>query len=79
MPAMKVRMTPKDVAERLNVGARAVYTMLEQGVLPGIRLGRRWIVTRHAYEDWERTCGLRTNSGGTSLAGLRGQPEVTVN
>jgi hypothetical protein len=31
--------------------------MLEQGILPGIRLGRRWLITRHAYEAWERTCG----------------------
>jgi hypothetical protein len=27
--------------------------------LPGIRLGRRWIITRHAYEQSERTCGMR--------------------
>jgi hypothetical protein len=33
--------------------------LLEQGLLPGIRLGRRWIVTRHAYEQWELTCGMQ--------------------
>jgi hypothetical protein len=46
--------------------------LLEQGIIPGIRLGRRWIITRHAYEHWERTCGVR---GG---AGLRPTQEVTV-
>jgi hypothetical protein len=46
--------------------------MLEQGLLPGVRLGRRWIVTRHAYELWERTCGMRLG------AGLTAQPEVKV-
>jgi len=34
---------------------------------------RRWIITRHAYEQWERTCG-------THLAlDLLRKPEVTVN
>jgi hypothetical protein len=50
----------------------AVYTMLEQGIIPGVRLGRRWIITRHAYQAWEHTCGLRAG------AGLRRQPEVVV-
>jgi len=54
------RMSVEEVAGRLEIGRKAVYTLLEQGILPGIRLGRRWIVTRHAYEQWERTCGLRS-------------------
>ncbi len=33
-----------------EIGRLAVYAMLEQGILPGIRLGRRWIITRHAYD-----------------------------
>lgn len=73
-------MTPKDVAARLNVGTRAVYTMLEQGILPGIRIGKRWLITRHAYEQWEATCGARmsTNKPPDST-GLNSRPEVTVN
>ena len=51
------RMSVEEIARRLDVGRQAVYEMLEQGILPGIRLGRRWIITRHAYEQWERTCG----------------------
>jgi hypothetical protein len=46
--------------------------MLEQGLLPGIRLGRRWIVTRHSYEQWERTCGMPPGTG------LQTDTEVTV-
>jgi excisionase family DNA binding protein len=42
-PAMRARMTPKEVGHRLNVGTRAVYDMLEQGILPGIRPGRYWL------------------------------------
>ena len=66
------RMSVEEIARRLDIGRLAVYAMLEQGILPGIRLGRRWIITRHAYEEWERTCGTR---GGP---GLQTQTEVTV-
>jgi len=51
------RMTVSEIAARLRVGRSAVYEMLEAGIIPGIRVGRRWIVTRHAFELWERTCG----------------------
>ena len=53
------RMSVEEVARRLDIGRQGVYAMLEKGILPGIRLGRRWIITRHAYEQWERTCGTR--------------------
>ena len=66
------RMSVPEIARRLRIGRLAVYAMLEVGILPGIRVGRRWIITRHAYEQWERTCGTR---GG---AGLLATPEVTV-
>jgi len=37
--------------------------MLEQGIIPAIRLGRRWIITRRAYLNWEETCGVRSGAG----------------
>ncbi len=57
MPVMK-RMPVPEIAQRLGIGRIAVYTMLERGIIPGIRIGRRWIVTQAAYEQWERTCGM---------------------
>jgi excisionase family DNA binding protein len=51
----------KEIAERLDIGKMAVYAMLESGALPGIRVGKRWLVTRYAYEHWGRTCGLPTH------------------
>ena len=57
---MSSRMSIPEIANRLSVGRLAVYTMLEQSIIPGVRLGRRWIVTRHAFENWERTCGMAT-------------------
>jgi excisionase family DNA binding protein len=66
------RITVEEIAGRLNIGRLAVYSMLEQRIIPAIRLGRRWIITRHAYEQWERTCGTQ------AVAGLNGDTEVTV-
>ena len=51
------RITVEEIVQRLHIGRLAVYALLEHGIIPGIRLGRRWIITRHAYEHWERTCG----------------------
>jgi excisionase family DNA binding protein len=71
-PMTSSRMSVEEIARRLNIGRLAVYAMLEQGIIPGIRLGRRWIITRHAYEQWERTCGMQARTG------LHARPEVTV-
>ena len=54
---MSARITIPEIAERLSVGRLTIYALLEYGMLPGIRLGKRWIVTRQAYEAWERTAG----------------------
>jgi excisionase family DNA binding protein len=51
------RITIEEIADRLSIGRLAVYALLERKEIPAIRLGRRWIVTRYAYENWERTCG----------------------
>jgi excisionase family DNA binding protein len=66
------RISVPEIARRLHIGRLAVYEMLEQGIIPGIRLGRRWIITRYAYEQWERTCGTRRGPG------LHTTQEVTV-
>lgn len=66
------RITVPEIARRLKVGRQAVYAMLEQGIIPGVRIGRRWLVTRIAYEGWERTCGMRAG------AGLGQQPELKL-
>ena len=62
------RLTIMEIARRLHIGKMAVYKMLENGVLPGIRVGHRWIVTRQAYEQWERTCGRTLNGNALDCA-----------
>jgi len=70
--AAPARITVPEIARRLGIGRMAVYALLEQRIIPTIRLGRRWIITRHAYEQWERTCGMHVG------AGLTPAQEVTV-
>jgi excisionase family DNA binding protein len=61
----KERITIEEIASRLSIGRLAVYALLNRGEIPAIRLGRRWIVTRHAYEQWERTCGMNGSANGS--------------
>ncbi len=66
------RISVLEIARRLDIGRLAVYSMLEKGIIPGVRLGRRWIITRQAYMTWESTCGVRSGTG------LGVPPEVDV-
>jgi excisionase family DNA binding protein len=66
------RISVPEIAQQLGIDRLAVYAMLKQGIIPGIRVGRRWIITRHSYERWMRTCGTRDG------AGLHSRPEVTM-
>ena len=53
------RMTVPEIAGRLAVGQMAVYRMLEEKIIPAVRVGKRWVVTRKAFEKWEESCGLQ--------------------
>lgn len=57
---MKTRITVPEICQRLEVGARTVYSMLEQGAIPAVRIGKRWFISRCAYENWEQHCGEKT-------------------
>jgi excisionase family DNA binding protein len=57
------RITVPEIAQRLAIGPQSVYRMLEQGIIPGIRLGHRWIVGRYAYTQWERGDWRRQQRG----------------
>jgi excisionase family DNA binding protein len=72
LDSVSSRISVLEIARRLNIGRLAVYSMLEQGIIPGLRLGRRWIITRQAYLTWEGTFGLPAGTG------PHRQPEVDV-
>ena len=67
MPAeARARLTIPEIAERLAISPTAVYKLLEAGEIPGIRRPgcrrKLWIVTRSAFSEWERTCGMERKS-----------------
>ena len=43
--------------EDLGLGRERVYRMLKSKIIPNVKLGRTFLVTRFAYENWKRTCG----------------------
>jgi excisionase family DNA binding protein len=51
------RITIKQIAAFLAVSKATVYEMLKQHVIPSVRVGHRYIVTLHAFDAWEKTCG----------------------
>jgi excisionase family DNA binding protein len=52
------RMTVAEIADRLSIGEMAVYRMLDEKIIPAVRVGKRWLVTRKAFEKWEENCGM---------------------
>jgi excisionase family DNA binding protein len=53
------RVTVDEITRDLNLGRVRIYEMLNKNVIPNVRLGRCYLVTRHAYEEWKNTCGLQ--------------------
>ncbi len=48
-------MTPDEVAALLRTTRKAVYTMIERGLLPGVtRVGRRVLIRTEVLLDWLR-------------------------
>jgi excisionase family DNA binding protein len=56
-PEQHTTITIPGIADRLDVCEETVYDMLKQHEIPNIRHGRRFIVSRAAYEKWEATIG----------------------
>jgi excisionase family DNA binding protein len=56
-PTGRIRI--EEIAKRLEISRAAVYKMLEDGQIPSIRVGKRWLVTHYVFEQWERTCGMK--------------------
>jgi len=48
----KENLTVKDVAEYLNRSETTIYNMLNNGELPGIKLGGKWIVRKKDLDSF---------------------------
>lgn len=51
------RVTIAEIMADLAIGKPAVYRMLGDRVIPNIRVGQKFIVTRAAYDAWKQRCG----------------------
>lgn len=40
----------RDIAAELNLSMTTAYLLLAQGVIPGIKVGRQWRVSREALD-----------------------------
>ena len=56
---MSSRMSVPEIAQRLKIGRLAVQPPCGAGHPSWHPAGRRWIVTRSAFEAWEKTCGTQ--------------------
>lgn len=48
----KENLTVKDVADYLNRSETTIYNMLNNGELPGIKLGGKWIVRKKDLDSF---------------------------
>jgi len=59
---MRTTITVPEISERLGIGEETVYDMVRRHVIPNIRHGHRFIISRSAYERWEATIGEQVPS-----------------
>jgi excisionase family DNA binding protein len=70
-PAKLDYRDPEWVAEKLGIDKNTVYKYLQDGVLPGLQLGRKWLVSERRLAGFlerverEQTERRREASGGT--------------
>lgn len=44
-----------ELAKELGISRQAAYTALRRGVIPHIRIGKRFVLPRSAIAEWLRT------------------------
>ena len=59
---MRTTIGVSEISERLGICEETVYAMLKDGAIPNIRYGRRFIISRAAYERWEGAIGENRNN-----------------
>jgi excisionase family DNA binding protein len=50
------------LAKELRVSRQVVYAALHRGVIPSIRIGKRFVLPRSAIAEWLRTAGNRAQA-----------------
>lgn len=53
-------LTPEEVADLLRMNKAAIYRWLNEGYLPGHKIGNNWRILRDDLQEWMRR---RSNTG----------------
>jgi len=53
----RTTITVPEISDRLGICEETVYEMLRSKEIPNMRHGRRYIVSRAAFQRWEQTIG----------------------
>ncbi|MCX7746015.1 MAG: helix-turn-helix domain-containing protein [Clostridia bacterium] len=48
----KLIYTPEETATLLGMGMNKVYELLALGAIPAKKLGRKYLIPKHALEQW---------------------------
>lgn len=56
-------VTPDELAEELGISRGKVYENLRAGLIPHVRLGRRFVIPRIAVDRWLADCGPSADNG----------------
>ena len=51
-----------ELAKEIGISRQAAYAALHRGVIPSIRIGKRFILPRSAIAEWLRTAGNRAQA-----------------
>lgn len=52
----------REVARRLNLSTRRVQMLLKAGMLPGVRIGRTWLIPGKTLDAYLQTVQLRARN-----------------
>lgn len=53
----------EELAKELGISRQAAYRELNQGLIPSIRIGKRFIIPRAAIQEWLKTAGQSAGDG----------------
>ncbi len=53
----RAHYTPDEAAERAGVSRQLIYRGIKSDQIPHIRLGKRIIIPKTAFDGWLETCG----------------------
>lgn len=52
----KLVYSTKEVAQLLSIGMNKVYELLQQNKIPSVKVGKKYIIPRKAFENWLNNC-----------------------